>query len=148
MQTSGLPFLTGRRKKEQDVGEIYCDNSRSLGFKRSPLLQPQWEHHLPSKHATFSRQKAVAESFQASNQTGTRAGAAVAKALHQCYGHSFPTSWHFDRHTCWTWYCLDRFRMERWEGGGAVTRYDNHSLRSLWRGPAPGEKKGGKKKKA
>lgn len=81
----------------------------------------QWVHHLPNNHATLSRQRQVQRVFQALNQTGTRADATMAKALHQCFRHSFPTSWHYDRHICWTWYCLDRFRMERWRevvGGG------------------------------
>lgn len=30
----------------------------------------------------------------------------------------FPTSWHYSRHICWTWYCLDRFRLERWRETG------------------------------
>lgn len=54
-----------------------------------------------------------AERFQASNQAGTRADATMAKALHECFQHSFPTSWHCGRHICWTWYCLDRLRMKR-----------------------------------
>lgn len=98
----------------------------------------QWVYHLPNNHATLSRQRQVQSfsSFQIKKRP-RGADTTIAKALHQCFRHSFPTSWHYDRHICWTWYCLDRFRMERWKGGGVevkgtrVTRYNNHSLRSL-----------------
>lgn len=69
-------------------------------------------HHLPNNHATLSRQRQVQRVFKLKPKK--RADATIAKALHQCFRHSFPTSWHYDRHICWTWYCLDRFRMERW----------------------------------
>lgn len=77
----------------------------------------QWEHHLPDNHATLSRQRQV-QSVKLSTKMGTRATATIAKALHQCFRRGFATSWRYDRHVCWTWYCLDRFGMERWRGGG------------------------------
>lgn len=98
----------------------------------------QWVHHLPNNHATLSRQRQVQRVFQALNQTGTRADATMAKALHQCFRHSFPTSWHYDRHICWTWYCLDRFRMERWRevvGGGPGWQDTTITLWEACRGP-------------
>lgn len=111
-------FTSRGSLNEQDRSEVYCDKSFSLWSKRSPLLQRQAAECIiyPIIMPHWADKGRCREFFKLSTKTGTRATATVAKALHQRFRHSFPTSWHYDRHCCWTWYCLDRFGMERWRG--------------------------------
>lgn len=111
-------FTSRGSLNEQDRSEVYCDKSFSLWSKRSPLLQRQAAEciNYPIIMPHWADKGRCREFFKLSTKTGTRATATVAKALHQRFWHSFPTSWHYDRHCCWTWYCLDRFGMERWRG--------------------------------
>lgn len=110
-----LTFTSRGSLQEQDRNEVYCDKSFSLWSMRSPLLQRQAAECIiyPIIMPHWADKGRCRELL---TKTGTRATATVAKALHQRFRHSFPTSWHYDRHSCWTRYCLDRFRMERWRG--------------------------------
>lgn len=107
-----------RRSKTQ---KFYCDKSFSLRSKRSPLLRVQAVeciiYPIIMPHRADKGRCREFSSFQSKRARGPMPPQTAA-TLHQFFRHSFPTSWHYDRHICWTWYCLDRFRMERWRRWG------------------------------
>lgn len=83
---------------------------RCLGLERGKRLP------APTSAPTGARRGQV-QSFQALKpKTGTRAEAAAAEgSAHNAFKNAGlqPVGVNV-RHICWTWYCSDRLRMERW----------------------------------